>query len=61
MSLIGLLVFVIILGLLYWCITLLPLPQPFKNIAIVILILICIVFLLNSLGVVGSGPLFRIR
>ena len=61
MSLVGLLIFIIIVGLLYWCVTLLPLPQPFKNIALVIVILICIVFLLNSLGVVGSGPILRIR
>ncbi len=61
MSLVGLLIFIIVVGLLYWCVTLLPLPQPFKNIALVIVILICIIFLLNSLGVVGSGPLIRLR
>lgn len=61
MSLVGLLVFILIVGLLYWCVTLLPLPQPFKNIALVIVILICIIFLLNSLGVVGSGPVIRLR
>ena len=61
MSLVGLLIFVIVVGLLYWCVTLLPLPQPFKNIALVILILICIIFLLNSLGVVGTAPVVRLR
>jgi hypothetical protein len=61
MSLIGLLIFIIIVGLLYWCVTLLPIPQPFKNIALVIVILICIIFLLNSLGVVGTGPVLRVR
>jgi hypothetical protein len=61
MSLIGLLILIIVFGLLYWCVTLLPLPAPFKQIALVVLILICIIFLLNSLGVVGSGPIIRIR
>lgn len=61
MSLISLLIFIIIFGLLYWCVTLLPIPQPFRNVALVILILICIIVLLNSLGVVGSAPVVRLR
>lgn len=56
MSLIGLLVFVIILGLLYWCVTLLPLPSPFKQIAIVILILIAIIYLVSAFGLLSVGP-----
>jgi hypothetical protein len=61
MSLVGLLIFIIIVGLLYWAVSLLPLPQPFKNIALVIVILICIVFLLNALGIVGTGPIVHLR
>lgn len=60
MSLIGLLVFVIIVGLLFWLVTMLPLPAPFALIARVLLILICIVWLASQFGVFGSAPL-RIR
>lgn len=54
MSLIGLLVLVLILGLLYWLIQLLPIPEPFKKIALVILILICVLWLLSALGLIGG-------
>lgn len=47
--LISLLVAVIIMGLIYYCITLLPIPQPFKNIVVVIFILICIIWLVGYL------------
>lgn len=55
MSLIGLVVFVIIIGLLYWCITILPLPAPFKTIATVLLIIIAILYLVSAFGVLGPG------
>lgn len=54
--LISLLVTVIVIGLLYYCVTLLPLPEPFKRIAIVIFILIAIVWLLGFVGVWGPQP-----
>jgi hypothetical protein len=38
--LITLLVAVIVAGILYWIVQLMPMPQPFKNIAICILLLI---------------------
>ena len=60
MSLIGLLIFIVVLGLLYWCVTLLPLPEPFKKIALVVVILICIIWLASQLGAFGAGP-FRLR
>lgn len=49
--LISLLVAVIVMGLVYYCITLLPIPQPFKNIAIILLVIICILWLLGLTGV----------
>lgn len=55
MSLIGLLVVVIILGLLLYVVQMLPIPQPFKNAAIVIVVLIAIIFLLGLIGVVPLG------
>ena len=54
--LISLLITVIVLGLLYYCVTLLPLPEPFKKIATVIFILIAIVWLLGYTGVWGPQP-----
>lgn len=56
MSLVGLLIAVIVVGLLAYCVTLLPIPQPFKNIAIIILVLIVIVWLLS--GFTGHRILF---
>lgn len=53
-----LLVLVIVLGLVYWAITLLPLPEPFKNIALVILILVCVIYLLAFLF--GAAPGFPV-
>lgn len=58
MDLISLLILVIVFGLLYWALTLLPLPQPFRNIALVILILI---FILVLLGMVGVLPGYHVR
>jgi hypothetical protein len=53
--LITLLVAVIVAGILYWIVTLLPLPQPFKNIAICILLLIFLLWLLSFAGVKPHG------
>jgi hypothetical protein len=61
MSLVGLLVFIIIMGLLYWVVTLIPLPAPFKTIALVVLLLICIVYLASAFGLFASGPILRVR
>jgi hypothetical protein len=51
--LLELLIAVIVMGLLYWLVTLLPIPQPFKNIAIVIIVLICILWLLSFTGLLS--------
>jgi ABC-type siderophore export system fused ATPase/permease subunit len=51
---------VIVLGLIYWLVTMLPLPEPFKQIAIVIIVVICLLYLLSMLfGMVGPFPVFR--
>lgn len=55
--LIGLLFVCIVLGLLYYLVTLLPLPPPFKTIALVVVILIAIIWVMENLG--GLGPLIR--
>lgn len=56
--LISLLITVIIIGLLYYIVTLLPLPAPFKTIALVIVCLIAIIVLLDMLG--GGNHLGRV-
>lgn len=57
MSLISLLIVVIVLGLLFYILQLLPLPQPFLNVARAILAVICIIWLLSRLGWLNGGTL----
>lgn len=60
--LIALIVAVVIGGLLYWCIQQLPLPAPFKQVALVLLVLVFIVYLLWALsGVVPLPGLHRLN
>lgn len=54
--LISLLVAVIVIGLIFWLLTMLPIPQPFLNIVKVILVVICIIWLLSFTGFLGGGP-----
>lgn len=56
----SILVTVIVMGLLYWIVTVLPLPEPFKKIAIVIVLVICMLYLLSLLfGMAPPYPVFR--
>ena len=55
--LISLLVIVIVIGLLLYLVRLLPLDEPFKNIAMVLIILIAIVWLLSIAGMIPRGLL----
>jgi hypothetical protein len=50
--LITLLVACIVCAVVYWIITLLPFPPPFKNIALVICALIFLVWLLGAVGLI---------
>jgi hypothetical protein len=66
MDLIGLLIDVVILclvgGLIYYIITIIPLPDPFKTIAIVAVLVIFLLILISVL--LGGGtfmPHYRIR
>lgn len=62
MSLFGLLVFVIVMGLIYWVVSLLPLPEPFHKIALVIIVVICLLYLLGLLfGMAPGFPAMRLR
>ncbi len=54
----SLLVLVIVLGLVYWIIQELPLPEPFKKIALVIILVVCLLYLLGILF--GLAPVFPV-
>jgi uncharacterized membrane protein len=60
MDLMSLLIAVIVLGLLFYVVGLLPLPAPFKTIAHVIVIVIAIIYLLGLMGY-GPGVNLRVR
>jgi hypothetical protein len=52
--LIWLLVFAVIAGIVYWIITLIPLPEPFKRIVMVVfLLIVCLIALLRLLPMLG--------
>ena len=53
--LISLLIFCIVFGLIYWIVTLIPLPDPFKTIAMVILLLIGVLVLIGYLLPLTGG------
>jgi hypothetical protein len=55
--LITLLVYLCILAIIWWVITQIPLPPPFRLVAIVILAIVAIVMLLNVVGGIGGGGL----
>lgn len=53
-----LIVFLLIIGLVYWVITQIPLPDPIKRIAIIIVVVVAaIVLIMFLLSLVGGGGL----
>ena len=60
MDLMSLVVALIVMGLVWWLVsTYLPIPQPFKNVILVLLVVLLIVWLLNSVGYLGNDFLHR--
>lgn len=55
--LINLLIILLIAGAIYYIFTLLPIPQPFKNIVLVIMGLILIIYLIGMLTGHSATPL----
>jgi dolichyl-phosphate-mannose--protein O-mannosyl transferase len=55
--LITLLILVIVVGLLVWLVQMLPIPDPFKQIAVAIVVLLCIFWLISYLPIGGPGPI----
>jgi asparagine N-glycosylation enzyme membrane subunit Stt3 len=58
MPIFDILIVLIVLGLVYWLITTLPIAEPFKTIIYVVLVLCLILWLLSLIGV---GPSIRFR
>lgn len=56
--LISLIATLIVAGLIYWLITLIPLPSPFPEIIRVVVIIAVVLYLLQFLGIIGGGRLF---
>ena len=52
--LISIIIVLVVLGLVYYLITLLPIPDPFRTIIYVVIILALIIWLLSFIGVVPS-------
>lgn len=66
MDLISLLVYLIIVGLifyvLWWGLGKIGLPEPFNKIATVVLVVACVIVLVSLLlGMIGGGPVLRLR
>ncbi len=56
---ISLIIALVILGLIYWAVSLIPLPDPFPQIVKVIFIIIAVVYVLNALGVHTGLPTLK--
>lgn len=56
--LVTILVLLLVASLVYYIITILPLPAPFKNIALAILAIVAIIYLL---GFIEGSPLYLHR
>lgn len=65
MDLIGLLVFLIVVGLIWWAIRTisgaLAIPPPIVTVIQVLLVVIVVLYLLQAIGLWSGGPLLRVR
>lgn len=52
--LISLLIAILVIGLLVYLVQMLPIPDPFRTVAIVVVVLIAIIWLLESFGGFGA-------
>ena len=51
----ALIIYVICLGLLYWAVSLIPLPDPFPLVVKILFIILLILVLLNAFGLMAGG------
>lgn len=65
MDILSLLVFLIIIGVAFWAVQALAgafgIPPPIVVVIQVILVVLCIMFLLQTLGLMSGGPLLQLR
>lgn len=54
-GIIGLLITLVILGLIFYCIELIPMAAPFPTIVRVLAIIIALLIVLQFFGIVGTG------
>jgi hypothetical protein len=60
--LVQILIFALVFGAIYYIITLLPLPEPFGRIALIVLGLVAVIWLITLLlGLLGHGPRISLR
>lgn len=60
--LISLLILALVVGVIFWLLTLLPVPQPLLNIIKVVIVLICLLYFLGMLPGIGwSHPFYPYR
>jgi hypothetical protein len=57
--LVNLIIIIVVLGLIAWAVTLLPLPAPFPTIIHGILVIVAVLALLSAIGVIHT-PLLRL-
>lgn len=50
-----LIVYLIVLGLVYWLVSLLPLPAPFGTMVRVLFIVLAVLAVLSAFGIIGGG------
>ena len=61
-SIVGLLVVLVIVGVLLWAVnTLIPMDQKIKTILNVVVIILVCLWLLNVFGLLTGGPVVRVR
>jgi len=65
MSLVGLLAFLIIIGLVFWAVRALSgafgIPQPIVTVIYVVLVIVCVMYLMQVLGIWSGGPTIRLN
>ena len=62
MGLIQLVIVLVVVGVILWLVqTYIPLPPPFKAIITIIVVLFVCIWLLQVIGLLGSGPFLRVR
>jgi hypothetical protein len=65
MTLIGLLVLLIIIGLVFWAVRAISaafsIPAPIVTVIYVVLVIFVVLYLLSAFGLVSGGPVLRLR